>query len=89
MSIPQGPDHNWTCAVAWKEGRACKHGDKQGGPSRMTTSAILHCPRCSAQHIDHGKWARFNHKKHLCAACGQFFEVPEANIGVAQLGDTP
>lgn len=29
----RSPDHNWTCAVAWKQGRNCKHGGKEEKPS--------------------------------------------------------
>ncbi len=49
------------------------------------TPAILHCPHCGAQHVEKGKWATFDHKKHLCYACGRFFEVPAPNVGVADL----
>ena len=46
------------------------------------TPAILRCPNCGVQHVDKGKWARFDHKRHLCYACGGFFEAPEPNVGV-------
>ena len=51
----------------------------------MPTPAILVCPRCGTQHVDNGKWAAFDHRKHLCCSCGQFFEVPQPNVGVASL----
>lgn len=44
--------------------------------------AVLFCPSCGERHVERGKWARFNHKRHLCYGCGSFFEVPEANVGV-------
>jgi hypothetical protein len=51
----------------------------------MVTPAILACPLCGVQHVEKGKWATFDHRKHLCYACGRFFEVPEPNVGVASL----
>jgi hypothetical protein len=48
----------------------------------MTTPAILSCPHCGARHVDKGRWALFDHRKHLCFGCGRFFEVPEPNVGV-------
>jgi len=48
----------------------------------MVTPAVLHCPSCGARHVDKGRWAKFDHRKHLCAGCGRFFEVPAANVGV-------
>lgn len=51
----------------------------------MPTPAILHCPHCGAQHVERGKWAHFDHRKHLCYACGLFFEVGEPNVGVQAL----
>lgn len=51
----------------------------------MPTPAIIACPRCGTQHVERGKWTTFDHRKHLCYACGMFFDVPEANVGVASL----
>ena len=46
------------------------------------TPAMLFCPSCGKQHVDKGKWARFDHTRHLCYACGRFFEGEQANVGV-------
>jgi hypothetical protein len=54
------------------------------------TPAILHCPKCGAQHVEKGKWATFDHPQHLCYACGAFFPDPKgASVGVAQLPKEP
>lgn len=50
---------------------------------------ILHCPRCRTQHVDKGRWATFDHKRHLCFGCGGLFEEPTAGVGVARLGEAP
>lgn len=50
---------------------------------RLVTPAILHCPACGVQHVDKGKWAKFDHRRHLCYGCGLFFEATEPNVGVA------
>jgi transposase-like protein len=51
----------------------------------MVTPAILACPHCALQHIDKGKWATFDHKRHLCSGCGRFFEASAPNVGVTSL----
>ena len=51
----------------------------------MPTPALLHCPDCGAQHIETGKWATFDHRRHLCYGCGRFFDVDAANVGVRSL----
>lgn len=43
---------------------------------------VLHCPKCGAQHVEKGKWARFGHRRHLCYSCGEFFEDVEPSVGV-------
>lgn len=49
--------------------------------------AILHCPYCHRQHIDEGAWAQREHKTHLCAHCGQEFDVSHpVCVGVAGHG---
>jgi len=53
----------------------------------MPTTSLIHCPHCGAQHVDQGKWARFDHRRHLCSGCGRFFEVAWANVGVSALPD--
>jgi hypothetical protein len=54
----------------------------------MPTPAVLHCPRCGVQHVDRGKWATFDHRRHLCHGCGTFFEDAAPNVGVAALPQT-
>lgn len=50
--------------------------------------AILNCTHCGAQHIDKGKWATFDHPKHLCSNCGKFFDDPHGrSVGVADLDE--
>ena len=31
---------------------------------------LLHCPLCSARHIDEGRWATRPHHTHSCQSCG-------------------
>lgn len=55
--------------------------------------ALVFCPHCGVQHIDHGEWAEKNHSRHLCqrrdGGCGRFF-FTKANVGVASPpGATP
>ena len=48
--------------------------------------AILVCPSCQGQHIDHGEWAQRPHKTHLCEHCAcefRFANVP--TVGVKEL----
>jgi transposase-like protein len=52
----------------------------------MTTPAILFCPHCGVQHVDKGKWAKFDHPRHLCYSCGAFFDAERPTIGVARIG---
>lgn len=57
--------------------------------------APLHCPGCTEQHIDRGKWAVKKHHKHLCEFCGMIWRVSPYVFGVSLDGkktfkkDTP
>jgi hypothetical protein len=46
----------------------------------MVTQAILHCPKCGAQHVEKGKWAKFDHAQHLCYARGAMFPGPDWQV---------
>lgn len=46
---------------------------------------MLHCPRCSIQHVDapDGEWTNPPHRSHLCHACGCIWrpaDVPTAGV---------
>ena len=43
---------------------------------------ILVHDKCGKTHIDKGKWAEFNHSRHLCEHCKEFFFVKQANVGI-------
>lgn len=42
---------------------------------------IIH-DKCGKVHVDKGKWAEFNHSRHLCEHCHDFFFVKKANVGI-------
>ena len=42
---------------------------------------VEYCPFCGHIHSDDGRFAYERHNPHLCAYCGHFFEVKEANVG--------
>lgn len=52
---------------------------------------ILHCPKCTTQHIDKGKWATTRtHKTHLCEKCGHLFKPAMcATVGVRDFSVAP
>ena len=41
------------------------------------------CPFCRAGHIDTGRWATFNHSRHVCYNCSKTFTSLEPCVGVA------
>ena len=49
--------------------------------SGLNTKELVH-DRCGKKHIDKGKWGRFNHARHLCEYCKEFFHDTEASVGV-------
>lgn len=61
-----------------------------GGPPGLTLPTVhdgrglliarIHCPACTKQHIDEGKWAITPHHKHLCLFCGQVFRIDEEYV---------
>ncbi|HEY4673532.1 MAG TPA: hypothetical protein VIH03_05140 [Nitrososphaerales archaeon] len=38
--------------------------------------------KCGKKHIDSGRFAHFDHKKHLCEYCHEFFLDSEPGIGI-------
>lgn len=42
---------------------------------------VEHCTYCGHVHSDDGRFAYMPHNPHLCAYCGHFFEVQQANVG--------
>ena len=34
---------------------------------------IVTCKKCGHKHIDDGKFVTFNHRKHLCNYCNEYF----------------
>lgn len=55
--------------------------------------AILHCPHCHRRHVDEGEWATRVHTTHLCAFCGEEFDVSHPQCfgaaGVLASGHVP
>ncbi|MEK6982625.1 MAG: hypothetical protein AABX38_06840 [Candidatus Micrarchaeota archaeon] len=51
----------------------------------LVKTIIIH-DKCSKAHIDKGKWATFNHSRHLCEYCKEFFFVKKANVGISKEG---
>ncbi len=49
--------------------------------------AILNCPKCGGQHVDHGIWATTRiHRTHLCEHCGHTWRPFDyATVGVEAL----
>jgi len=47
----------------------------------LNFKVIIH-EKCGKKHIDLGKYAEFNHKKHLCIPCNEFFYNTERGIGI-------
>lgn len=42
---------------------------------------VIH-KKCGKKHIDKEKFAMFNHRKHLCHHCNDFFYDDERGIGI-------
>jgi len=42
---------------------------------------IIH-DKCKKKHIDEGKFATFNHRKHLCLYCDEYFYDNDRAVGV-------
>ena len=42
---------------------------------------VIH-EKCGKKHIDDGKFKTFNHRKHLCHHCNEFFYDDERGIGI-------
>lgn len=38
--------------------------------------------KCGKKHIDAGKFTIFNHRKHLCHYCNEYFYDDERGIGI-------
>jgi hypothetical protein len=38
--------------------------------------------KCGKLHLDEGKYALYNHRKHLCLHCNEFFFESEDAVGV-------
>ena len=42
---------------------------------------VIH-EKCGRKHIDQEKFATFNHRKHLCHHCNEYFYDCERGIGI-------
>ena len=38
--------------------------------------------KCGKKHIDDGRFKTFNHRKHLCHYCNEFFYDDERGVGI-------
>ena len=48
---------------------------------KLNLKVVVH-EKCGNKHIDNGKFAEFNHRKHLCLNCDEYFYDDERGIGV-------
>lgn len=47
---------------------------------------VMHCPKCSAQHVDEGEFETIPHRAHLCASCGHTWQpCARPTVGVRSL----
>jgi len=44
-----------------------------------TIPMIMHCPACSARHIDEGEFALKPHHTHACQSCGNVWRPAKVN----------
>lgn len=57
----------------------------QGADARPV-AMVLHCPNCSALHVDEGEWATRSHKTHQCQNCMHEWRPFEyATVGVSAM----
>ena len=47
----------------------------------LNKKIVIH-KKCGKKHIDGGKFTTFNHRKHLCHHCDEYFYDNERGIGV-------
>lgn len=52
-----------------------------GDTQILTFKSIIH-EKCGKKYIDSEKFATFNHRKHLCHYCNEYFYDTERGIGV-------
>ena len=48
---------------------------------KLNLKVIIH-KKCGNKHIDKEKFAEFNHRKHLCHYCDEYFYDDERGIGI-------
>ncbi len=49
---------------------------------QLVFKAVIH-EACGKKHIDQGKFATFNHHKHLCHHCNEYFRDEVRAVGIA------
>lgn len=49
------------------------------GDPEVTIPQIIHCPQCSARHIDEGRFAEVAHHTHACQGCGHVWRPAKVN----------
>lgn len=47
----------------------------------LNKKTVIH-EKCGKKHIDLGEFATFNHRKHLCMYCNEFFYDDVRGVGV-------
>jgi hypothetical protein len=52
---------------------------RTGAP--LVKKMIVH-EKCGKDHVDEGKYSQYNHKKHLCLHCNEFFFGTEEAVGI-------
>lgn len=53
----------------------------QKDTENLNKKKVIH-EKCGKEHIDKDKFATFNHIKHLCHHCNEYFYDKERGIGV-------
>ncbi len=47
----------------------------------LNKKKIIH-DKCGKEHIDKDKFSIFNHRKHLCHNCNEYFYADERAVGI-------
>lgn len=48
----------------------------------MLNRKVITHQKCGKKHLDKGRFSLFNHKRHLCEYCKEFFLDSEPSVGV-------
>jgi hypothetical protein len=51
------------------------------GAKSLNFKKVVH-KKCGKPHIDGGEFSKFNHRKHLCHYCNEYFYDGERGVGI-------